>query len=701
MGDEKVVRIRVLAVADPSLKNAFVPFEEAAKKARAKAQRELSGARTPASDTNRGGAYRSSYRDDERAHRDNESRKLRETERNQKYIERVKYNSMLAEQRMDERLGRERAAQMRKERSERAEMFRGVGKAFGRAGLSMARSVIGTAGDMARGAGIDWSAGTLMQRRIDLQRTAINIANTGARASGKPATEKDVTDIEGTIRNTGDATKRSYGESATALDAFIGKHGDLELAKKLLPTIGHYANATGADFAELAQNAGILAETMGDIPNKGEAVAASLRVVARQTALGNVEFKDLAQYLPRLAGSVQNFAGSYEDNFAELGVITQAAMKGGRSTAAEATNTAQAFARDLMKKTTQKKLDAAGINVWADKGHTQLRGPRAIMLDLLDKTKGDRKKLAQLLPNQVSAAAVQSVMPMYLEAEKKKKGSGLDAVKSYFAENKKAMTSEGMDSAAALYEGSTASKAQGLQNKIESTFAGGFDALVAKPDDFIKKMTAGLADPTLLSTMIGGGMLGGMLGMGDSGPAADAFKIAAASIVIEQAGEITIAKMREKADAEAKGSIDARNSAQEIRTNAIVAAQAEKDPEKKRAILDAALEAEKAKRAKLADDAQTATGRDAASWAMSLAGPFAPGIGLGSVAPDKGARDNALAGMKETDAHIAALEAEKKKLPDAKITNWAEGAVMIGKAVGAEINAGARVDSSGRSDGVR
>lgn len=237
---EKVVRIRVLAVADPSLKTAFAPLEESAKRARDRASKIVG--QQPIKNQ---GAYRTAYQAEERAHEQSEARKRALSERNARYIERVKYASLLRDQRA--------AEQVERETSRTRERFaRDLGGRFSRAAFGAARARIGTAADMARSAGITLDPGQLTGRYVANEKRIITATNSGMIAQGKVATEDDIKASSAAVDSAATNTKRSRGEMAEALDAFVAKSGDLESAKASLTDIGKIIDEQrkGADDQE-------------------------------------------------------------------------------------------------------------------------------------------------------------------------------------------------------------------------------------------------------------------------------------------------------------------------------------------------------------------------------------------------------------------------------------------------------------------
>ncbi len=640
MADEKVVRIRVLAVADPSLKTAFAGLEEGARKASQRAKRIVNETQG-----GRGGPYRSNaaagYESDVRAFEKSEGEKRRIAERNARYIERVKTTTMRNEQREMERT--ERAAERKKERR-----INDVGKSIGRGALSMGRGAIGAVGDAARGAGIDFSPAALMANYISAEQAAIRATNSGRSAQNKVATASDITATSASIDQAAVANKVSRTSAATALEAFVSKSSDIELGQQVLTDIGKIANATGADFTELATAGGVLSATMGDIPNKADAVTRALRIMARQGSMGTVEIKDLATMMPRIAAGANEYGGDYEKNVSDLGAIAQMAMKGGAATAAEATNTSQAMARDILKGRTLKKFNAAEIPVFTDKTNTKMRSIEDIIVDVFDKTKGDKAKIAELLPNQVSARGVKALTDTYLAGEKKKPGGGKDAIRDEFARFRDVMSSEDTNKLAANYENSIAGRAQGLQNSAEGMFAKNILApMLGNSDNSTAILNQlGVGGGPMSALLMAGGIAGAGMGGGDLGA------IAALTVTTLTVGTMIIDKESQKKDGDTNKAVVGRTDV----GNAVSAAN--------RAIERGDTETAMAEIGKLREVAsqQEALAKNSVeSEFLSFGSMFAGGFGVAAsptLKPNSETFNNASAGAGEARAAIAALEAK-------------------------------------------
>jgi hypothetical protein len=235
----------------------------------------------------------------------------------------------------------------------------------------------------------------------------------------------------------------STAEAIEAQRTFGGKAGDYEMGGKLLGGLSKVSLATGVnlnDVSDVAANAYMkLSKTL-----KGEelqkATMETVRTFAGQGNVGAVEIKDLAQYAGRLTSTAGKFVGDRQKNMTALGAMAQVAIgSGAASDAAEATTTVERFEGDLTKNyEAAKKM---GIDVYADKGRTKKRSAEDIIVDVLNKTKGDQVKLNKLFKIE-SAKMVAGFSDIYGAGEAQEKGGGAKAVRAEFERFAKAAISE-------------------------------------------------------------------------------------------------------------------------------------------------------------------------------------------------------------------------------------------------------------------
>jgi hypothetical protein len=235
----------------------------------------------------------------------------------------------------------------------------------------------------------------------------------------------------------------STAEAIDAQRTFGGKAGDYEMGGKLLGGLSKVSLATGVnlnDVADVAANAYVkLSKTMKGADLE-KATLETVRTFAGQGNVGAVEIKDLAQYAGRITSAASGYTGSRQANMSALGAMAQVAIgSGAASDAAEATTTVERFSGDLIKNFGDAK--SMGIDIFSDKTRTKKRGPEDIMVDVLEKTKGDQVKLKKLFGLE-SIKMVQGFADIYGTGEAKEKGGGAKAVRAEFGRFNKASLSE-------------------------------------------------------------------------------------------------------------------------------------------------------------------------------------------------------------------------------------------------------------------
>lgn len=352
----------------------------------------------------------------------------------------------------------------------------------------VARSTLGVARDLGRGAGVDFDLSAALGRSGSTEKLATDVTNSAFAAKGQSAGRGDIEATIASIQAAGDAAKVSYADAAAGLTDFVAKSADLETGKETLGDLAKLARATGSNVRDIVSAAGDVSKELDGGADKGQRLMEVMRLVARQGALGSVEIRSLATYMGRITGTAALFEGGREENIGKLGAIAQLAMRGGRVTAAEATNTSASIFRDLTKPHAIEAFEKANIGLFADKGKTKMRGPDEILMDVVSKSQGDVTKISDLMKNQVSRAAAISLAKIYSEAGGG--AAGESAMRGEFKKYTTSMTGSQVESAAALSMGTREAAAQDFNNRMEKIAASLGDKLLPA----FEKMT-----PTILA----------------------------------------------------------------------------------------------------------------------------------------------------------------------------------------------------------
>lgn len=298
--------------------------------------------------------------------------------------------------------------------------------------LSMARRI---AGDVAMGAGVDFNVSSRISDYMSREQLATQISNSAWIPTAKGAANKQVDPsvLLAKARETAVAHGLDQTDILGGLSAFVGKTGDLDTAMKSLDSMATLSKATGSSLEDMLDAAAAVSNALGEGADKSKVLDSVMRAIAGQGQVGAIEIRDMASNMEKLAAfsndvvldesTKKTLAGAgitdkTAGTVAVFGALAQAARaKGGRRTAQMATQAAFSFMRDLTSKHEMEALQAAGINVFADKEKTKSRDPKAIILDVLNYTRGDQAKLTKLIPNENSRSVFRAFAATYNETK--------------------------------------------------------------------------------------------------------------------------------------------------------------------------------------------------------------------------------------------------------------------------------------------
>lgn len=472
------VTVRIRAAVDGDLTALlYQPMVEAAKRARVAARKEFEGmaddarkAGDKAAQRSGRGGYRTQAPDDaqggvaarRKAHVAIES-------------EEDRHNREMAKKSRD--AAREIVSQKKQAEREldhsRARVSEGTVRNFG----GLARRATGVAGDIARGAGIDFNIGSAAKSRFDLEKRATDLSNAAFMPGDKGVAGKrqDPRAIMSEVQAVASATALDTNAAMEGLQAFVGKTGDLATGRAVLKDMAIMARATGGELGDIVSAAGDVSANLGEVgdkfktsEDKARAVSAVMHAMAAQGKVGAVEMKDLASQMAKLASSAPQFAGPVEDSMASMGALAQMARaKGGAASATQATTSVQGFVNTFGKAARRKEFKDAGINI-EDAKTGALLDPEEIIVNALKKTGGSKAKMNKLFMDAGAQRVTGGFRNIFTQAEAKEKGSGEAAVRAEFAKLKKANmgateTSDSFKASMATNE----AKAAELKAKIE------------------------------------------------------------------------------------------------------------------------------------------------------------------------------------------------------------------------------------------
>lgn len=290
---------------------------------------------------------------------------------------------------------RKATSALQREKSQREAFARSIGRGVTDT-LGRVTSAVGALGAAAVSVAGGFSIGDAVSRGVRAKGTAADIANSAympgeVGPNGKLRSSQEVLDATNPV-----GIKYGLGQDDMlgGLQAFVGKTGDLDTGLKSMEKLAQLSRATGSNFKEVADAAGDMAQALekDGVKATPEQIANMMNVIAGQGKKGAVEMRDMASQAAKLGAAASQIGGDNFQNLATVGAITQMARaKGGAASADEAATSAQRFVDDTIKG--KDKFAAMGIKTMQG---GQARDARSIIVETLQKTKGDAGKLHDL-----------------------------------------------------------------------------------------------------------------------------------------------------------------------------------------------------------------------------------------------------------------------------------------------------------------
>lgn len=347
------------------------------------------------------------------------------------------------------RIRERRTAEREHSRAERAREQRmstiGTRAAWlGAAGLGAAymagSRAIGAGRSLIEGAGANLSFGSLAQQEVAFESRATDIANQAyfSGHSGAGSIRRDPGAIMNLAREVGNATAFNPDEVLEGLQKFVDKTGDLQLGREVLSDMARLAKAVGANLADVVDASADVANNLGDMEDKGPIIGEVMRQVAGMAKVGAVELKDLASQMAKIAAQAGVFEGPRAQTIRTLTMFAESARgEGGAASPAQAATAVQAFVAQLSKEKRLAAFSKLGIDVY--NGASQVRDPRDIIVELLQKTKGDPRKMQPAIYEQQAKRVTNAFGSIFRDTYTQARGSedervkaGTDAVRAEF-----------------------------------------------------------------------------------------------------------------------------------------------------------------------------------------------------------------------------------------------------------------------------
>lgn len=303
----------------------------------------------------------------------------------------------------------------------RADKIMGVGgRVMGTVG-TVGRMVAGgaaLAGGMAIGAGV-------MQR---LENTKI-AADLAAQAQ-QPGRAKEVLGKAAGVKGF------ETGEVLTGLKEWQKITGQIDLGIPQLQMWADWADATSSSFRDISSASGTmfvgLEAAIPDTQSRLAAVSEIMRAMAAQGTAGSLELSDLAISIGEMWGAAKKFGTNPVTQMRQMGALGQIIKGAGGLSPDMALTTMQRIPDDIMQN--QKKFQAQGIKIWEPgREGFQLREIGPLFTDIFKKTGGRVDKIMELGFDIRSKRGMELMGEEYSQAERRKKGSGGEAVRKRLA----------------------------------------------------------------------------------------------------------------------------------------------------------------------------------------------------------------------------------------------------------------------------
>lgn len=197
-------------------------------------------------------------------------------------------------------------------------------------------------------------------------------------SSGK--TRGEMLKFNAALQATAQATGAQQDDLLAGAEKYQELTGRFEEFTSAMDSFAKVQVATGASMDDIATAAAALSDNLGVRP---EEMMNTFDILAVQGKKGAVELRNLAQELAGVTGQFALFGEKGPQGAAQLGAWLQVLRKGAPSAAEAATQLEALMGAIRMSHDTLRKK--FGINVWADKTKTTLRGLDEITTEILQK----------------------------------------------------------------------------------------------------------------------------------------------------------------------------------------------------------------------------------------------------------------------------------------------------------------------------
>lgn len=279
------------------------------------------------------------------------------------------------------------------------------------------------AGDLMRGAGVDFSLAGGVTRARERETAGMGLAQQERIATGKTRGGAAWSEVS---RGVGEKLNVDSEQVTELMRAFTGKTGEFDAAAAKAGELASMTLAAGANMGEMGSAAGYVYNQLKGMPDAAERTLDVMRGIVGQTAVGAVEMEEYAKQMGRIAANAKMFQGDVSKNILELSALTQLSIaEGGATSGADAARSIAAFANTTSKGQRINAFKKHDIELFNESG-TQKRPILDIIRDSLIKSKGNIPEMTKMWADTLGQKPIRGLTNAFnaAEAENAKKKTG-------------------------------------------------------------------------------------------------------------------------------------------------------------------------------------------------------------------------------------------------------------------------------------
>lgn len=206
---------------------------------------------------------------------------------------------------------------------------------------------------------------------------------------------------------------------ANAVSQFVSKTGELGVARKSQGVFATVASATGSSIEDVSAAAADLFQKF-DITSMDD-MADAMAALAFQGKAGSFELKDAASQFAKLSAAASRFGlAKGSEGVRTLGGLTQIA-RSATGSPEQAATAIEAMFRQFTSTPALKQLKAIRVDPFKDKGHTQTKEIRGLLVETISKAGGDLAKLQGIFGEE----GIRAISPIISEFNKAKQAASV------------------------------------------------------------------------------------------------------------------------------------------------------------------------------------------------------------------------------------------------------------------------------------